>query len=120
MLFSSEAADALARERHFAEYGAGNAPAQGTFDPIDEFHDLDFAGDDGVQRPFSTFMHGEFSGIPDASRRQPSETPEVDLREHRKQWNRAHLIHGQHDAIRRRAPSFTSPGRRSEGRACAF
>jgi hypothetical protein len=108
------------RERHFAEYGAGNAPAQGAFDPIDEFHDLDFAGDDGVQRPFSTFMHGEFSGSQMQVGGNQCETPEVDLRERRKQWNRAQLIHGQHDAIRRRALSFTSPGRRSEGRACAF
>ncbi len=49
-------------ERHFAKYGARNTPAQGPFDAVDEFDDLYFAGDDGVQCTFSTFRHGKFSG----------------------------------------------------------
>jgi hypothetical protein len=58
------------RERQFAKYGARYAPTQGAFDAVDQFDDLDFAGDDSVQRTFSTFVQGEFAGPQGARRRR--------------------------------------------------
>jgi hypothetical protein len=49
-------------DRHFAEDGAWNAPAQRSFDAVEKLDDLDLAGKYRVQRAVTTFMHGEFSG----------------------------------------------------------
>ena len=86
-------------DRHFAEDGAGNAPAQRSFDTVVTLDDLDLASENRVERALSTFMNGEFSGTEMQIGGGFRETLEICNSERRKQRNGPDVVNGQHGSV---------------------
>ena len=86
-------------DRHFAEDGAGNAPAQRAFDTVVTLDDLDLAGENRVERALTTFMNGEFAGTEMQVGGGFRETFEIRNSERREQRNGADVVNRQHGSL---------------------
>ena len=95
-------------DRHFAENGARNAPAQRSFDAVDQLDDLDLAGENRVERAVSALMNGEFSGTEMQVGGRLRETLEFGNSERREQRNRPDVVNRQHGFIESRKMEQTA------------
>ena len=95
---------------NFTEYGAGEAPAQPTLHPVDQFYDFELAGEDCKEGPFASFVDGKFSRAQMHVLGCLGETLKLASREPRKQRNPQDFVNRQHDMLGRSSPKPTSTG----------
>ena len=88
-------------DRHFAEDGARNAPAQRSLDAVEQLDDLDLAGEHRVERAVSALVNGEFSGTEMQVGGGLRETLELGNGERREQRNGPDVVNGQHGSVER-------------------
>src|SRR4029078_7100906 len=86
-------------DRHFAEDGARKAPAQRSFDAVEQLDDLELPRENRVERAVPALGNGEFSDAEMQIGGGFREALELGNAERREQRNGPDVVNGQHGSV---------------------